>query len=199
MQPIKINLARDLILPAGKRCLYCRLIRIYLVIASAVFAWSCIHAYSNLVQAAEGYREIAIRQQRFLQAHPGVRSMADHADSLRIEIENRVRLAQTVHNALPGKVRTALPLLNYLVNRPEQSCLCRLSLQQESTRPALLEFGVFTPVNGRSSPDPVAFQSGKGNPVSTGFYEAVIPVKTSLESIRGEDVFLMNFKVVFKE
>jgi len=199
MKRFEINLSRDLVLPARKRRLIYRAMLIYLLLSGGALAVVGGRAASDIRQAlVHRYRTRQIRQQ-FLRQHPEAASMPPYAGRLRAQIEEYTKQAEAIRESLPFGIYTVVPLLNALVSQRDGSTLHRVTFVQESGKRPVLEFGIAVPAQGRKSPIPVFLQTWQKNPDLSKQIATITPTTTLREEKGSEEVFIMNYRALFKE
>jgi hypothetical protein len=199
MKQFEINLANDLVLPARKRRLIYRAMLAYLLLAGGLLAVSCGKAFLDIRETLSYRHRARLIQQQFRSLHPGIDSMPQYADRLQKQIEECTQQAGAIRNALPADIRTVLPLLNVLVNQTDGSALYKLTLIQKNDSRPVFEFSIAMPTRGRKCPGPVFLQNWQKNPELAKQFAAITPATTIRGKSGNEDVFIMNYRVSFKE
>jgi len=199
MKQFEINLARTLIMPVAKRRLIYRGMLIYLLVSAGILTFSCWKACSDIQEALNYLHRNRAIQGQFHSLYPGSGSMAQYADRLQKQVAERTRQATAIKEALPADIHTVLPLLKALVSQTDGSTLHRLTfIQKNDSRPAF-EFSIAMPTNGRKSPGAGFLQTWQKNPELAQCFASITPATTSRGKSGNEDVFIMNYKVSFKE
>lgn len=199
MNRCSINLGRDCILPAKTRHLIYRTMQIYLTFCGLMMILAGYDAALNVRRSAAFRDEARMIRDQFNLSPAGRYSLLNHADQLQARIEACTKLAADIQEALPSEIHTALPLLNFLLAQSGGSVLSRLTLIQENDKPPVLEFSLTVPAGGRKNPGSGFFQNWQKNPELAKCFASITPVTTRLGSSENSEVFIVNYKAVFKE
>jgi hypothetical protein len=199
MKRFEINLSDGLVLPARKRRVIYRLMLFYLLVTGGLLAVSCGKASAD-IQEALHYRYRTRRiQQQFHRLHPGAGSMPEYADRLKTQIETCTQQAGAIRAALPVSIHTVLPLLNLPARQTDGSTLYKLAFIQKTDNRPEFEFSIAVPTGGQKSPGSVYLQNWQKNPELAKCFSSITPATTVRGKIGNDDVFIMNYRVSFKE
>jgi hypothetical protein len=200
MNRCEINLGRFWILPEKTRRRVFRAMQIYLVAAGLLTVLAFYHAALNLRRAADCRSEARMIREQFSLTPPGRYSLLHYANRLQTRIESCEKQTGSILEVLPSALCSSLPALNYLVAPYGDSTLKSfIFIQEENNRQPLLEFSLTVPAEGRKSPGSSRLQNWQNSPELGGCFASITPVTTRLGNFEENNVFVVNYKAVFKE